>query len=169
MKKLVLVFALGMIAMSAVLISNEEGGGKRVPSVTIKDVDGNVVKTSEVSNDGKPIIISFWATWCKPCMQELNTINEVYEDWQDETGVKLVAVSIDNERTKNLVKPYVNSQSWEYDVWLDVNGDLKRAMGVNMPPMTFLIDGKGNIVYTHSGFVPGDEEELYDHILELVK
>lgn len=170
MKKTILVVALGIITLVSSFTVNEEVNGKKVPSVkNIKDVEGNSINTSEVSNDGKPIVISFWATWCKPCKLELSTINEVYEDWQEETGVKLVAVSIDNERTKNMVKPYINAESWEYDIWMDVNGDLKRAMGVNNVPHTFLLDGNGNIVYSHSGFVPGDEEELYDHILELVK
>ncbi len=169
MKKTLLLVTFGIFALIYSFTSNDEVSGKKIPSVNIIDVDGNSINTSEVSNNGKPIIISFWATWCKPCKLELSTINEVYEDWQEETGVKLVAVSIDNERTKNMVKPYINAESWEYDVWMDTNGDLKRAMGVNNVPHTFLIDGNGNIVYSHSGFVPGDEEDLYDHVLELIK
>ena len=169
MKKTLLIFAIGALALNFSFTSSDEEAGKKLPAVTIKDVDGNSIKTNEVSNDGNPIIISFWATWCKPCKLELSTINDLYEDWQEETGVKLVAVSVDNERTKNMVKPYVNAESWEYDVWMDTNADFKRAMGVNNVPHTFLLDGNGNIVYSHSGFVPGDEEDLYDHVLELTK
>jgi len=149
--------------------SDTDGEGKKVPSVMIKDVEGNAINTGEITNDGKPIVISFWATWCKPCKLELNTIHELYPDWQEETGVKLIAVSIDNERTKNMVKPYVNSAAWDYDIWMDVNADFKRALGVNNVPHTFLVDKDGKIVHSHSGFVPGDEEALYEHILELVK
>ncbi len=170
MKKTILFLtAIALVASFSFMTNDQEGTGKKMPAVTIKDVDGNSINVAELSNDGKPIVISFWATWCKPCKLELSTINDIYEDWQEETGVKLVAVSVDDERTKNMVKPYVNSEAWDYEVLMDVNGDLKRAMGVNNVPHTFLLDGKGNIVYTHSGFVLGDEEELYEHILSLVK
>jgi peroxiredoxin len=140
-----------------------------MPSVNLVDLDGNQINSADLSNDGNPIIVSFWATWCKPCRLELNTIADDYEDLQEETGVKLVAVSIDDERNKSKVRPVVDASGWEYDIWLDSNSDLKRAMGVNYPPQTFLIDGNGTIVYSHVGFVPGDENELYDAIDNLTK
>ena len=133
-------------------------------NVTLKTLDGQSVQTSTIQNDGKPIIISFWATWCKPCHVELNTINEVYEEWQNETGVKLVAVSIDDARSANKVKPDVAGMGWEYEIYLDQNQDFKRAMNVVNPPHTFVINGKGEIVYQHAAFVPGDEEELYEDV-----
>lgn len=135
-----------------------------IPSVEVQDLKGNTVNTSEFTNEGNPIIISFWATWCSPCKRELNTIAEVYPDWQEETGVKLIAVSIDDARSRARVLPYVNGSAWDYEVYLDVNQDFKRAMGVNNVPHTFLLDGKGNIVYQHNNFSPGDEYELYDKI-----
>ena len=159
--------ALGLSFVQKAKVDETEG--KQVPSVSIKDIDGKTINTGELSNDGKPIIISFWATWCKPCKLELNTISEVYPDWQDETGVKLIAVSIDDERTKNMVKPYINAVGWDFDVLMDVNGDFKRALGVNNVPHTFLVNKDMKIVYSHSGFVPGDEDLLYEHIEELVK
>ncbi len=137
---------------------------KKVPSIKLKTIDGKVVDISKIDNNGKPIVISFWATWCKPCKAELNTIAEEYEDWVEETGVKLIAVSIDNARSTGRVEPYINGQGWEYLVLLDPNGELKRAMNVNNVPHTFLIDGKGNIVWNHNNYSAGDEEELYEQI-----
>ncbi len=137
---------------------------KKVPSIKLKTIDGKVVDISKIDNNGKPIVISFWATWCKPCKAELNTIAEEYEDWVEETGVKLIAVSIDNARSTGRVEPYINGQGWEYLVLLDPNGELKRAMNVNNVPHTFLIDGEGNIVWNHNNYSAGDEEELYEQI-----
>lgn len=138
-------------------------------NVVVKDMEGKTVDISTLSNDGKPMIISFWATWCKPCKEELNTIAEEYEDWVEETGVKLVAVSIDDARSTARVEPYVNQQGWEYQVLLDPNGDFKRALNVNNVPHTFLLDGSGKIVWNHNNYAMGDEEELHEELLKIAK
>lgn len=138
-----------------------------IPQVTIKTLDGKNFNTSEITNDGKPIIISFWALWCKPCHKELDAFNENYEDWHDETGVKIYAVSIDDSRSTARVMPMVNGKSWEFEVLLDPNSDLKRAMNVNMIPHTFLLDGNGKIVAQHTSYFEGAEYELYEKVKEI--
>ncbi len=141
---------------------------KKVPAIKIKDLKGNVVDASTFENDGKPIIISFWATWCKPCVRELNAINDQYADWVDETGVKLIAISIDDSRLSSKVRPFVSSQGWEYDVYLDENSELRRSLNVNNIPHTFLLNGKGEIVWEHNGYFPGDEDHLYEMVEKLI-
>lgn len=140
-----------------------------LPAVTLKDINGKTVQTDKLSNDGKPFIISFFATWCKPCNRELSAISEVYADWQDETGVKLIAVSIDQAQNINKVKPLVDSNGWEYDVLLDPNSDFKRALGIQMIPYVIIVDGMGNIVYKHNGYTDGAEKELIEKVRELIK
>jgi len=138
-----------------------------LPAVTLKDLDGKDVNTADLSNDGKPMLICFWATWCSPCKKELNTYADYYEEWQTETGLKIYAVTIDDQRTVNSVKPYVNSVSWEYEILSDVNKTFSQAMGVNSPPHTFLLNGKGEIVWQHVGYTPGDEDEVHEQLLKL--
>ena len=140
-----------------------------LPSVLLKDVNGNTVNTAELSNDGKPMVISFWATWCKPCKRELKAISEVYPDWQDETGVKLVAVSIDEAQNAAKVKPLVDGMNWEYEVLLEPNGEFKRQMGVSDVPHAFIVDGQGNVVWSHKGYVDGGEEEIIEELRKLAK
>lgn len=148
-------------------LSFSTGVFAQIPEAQVKNTDGTQMNTSEISNDGKPMIISFWATWCKPCVRELTAISEVYEDWQEETGVKLIAVSIDDARNMTKVLPFINSKGWEFDILLDPNQEFKRAMNVNNVPHTFLIDGNGNIVYQHNSYAEGDEDDLYEMILDL--
>tara|TARA_Y100001968_G_scaffold333341_1_gene395606 strand:- start:1762 stop:2241 length:480 start_codon:yes stop_codon:yes gene_type:complete len=141
----------------------------QIPSVDIKDLNGQVVNTAKFDNGKNPIIISFWATWCKPCKQELENIHELYEDWQAETNVKLIAISIDDSRNTSKIKPLINSKGWEYEVYQDSNREFATKMGVNPIPHTFLLDGDKKIVWDHVTYSDGDEEELYEKVLEIIK
>ncbi len=169
MKKLFLLLLFGSftLAVSAQEPTVETSlSQKKVPAVKLVDMSGKAVNTSELTTNG-PVIISFWATWCAPCKKELNTIHEVYEEWVEETGVTLVAIAIDDEKTKSQVPVYVNGKAWDYTVLMDPNWDFKRAMGVNNVPHTFLVDKNGVIVYSHNNYAPGDEEKLYQELLKL--
>ena len=159
-KKTVFIMLLALVAITV---------HAQLPSVSLKTMDGKTVNTSELSNDGKPFIIDFFATWCKPCNRELDAIAEVYEDWQKETGVKIIAVSIDQGQNINKVKPLVANHGWDYEVLLDPNGDFKRALGIQMIPYVLIVDGQGNIVYKHNGYTDGAETELIEKVRELVK
>lgn len=162
MKNLFLLLLLGLLSLN---ISAQES---TLPKVMLKTLDGQSFNTSSISNDGKPIIISFWALWCKPCQKELDAFNESYEEWQKETGVKIYAVSIDDSRSTARVAPLVKGKGWEFEVLLDPNGDFKRAMNVNMIPHTFLLDGSGKIISQHTSYFEGAELELYEKVKKLV-
>jgi peroxiredoxin len=138
-----------------------------LPAVPLKDLNGMPVNTATLSNNGKPMIISFWATWCKPCIRELKAIHELYPDWKQETGVRIIIISIDDAQNAQKVRPLVDGYGWEYDVLLDPNGDFKRAMNVQSVPHVFVLDGKGNIIHNHCGYTDGAEDELYELLLKL--
>ncbi len=142
---------------------------ERLPKVMIKDIEGRTVQTDTLSNNGYPIIISFFATWCKPCNRELSSIDEVYDEWQQKTGVRLIAVSIDQAQNINKVKPLVDQKGWRYDVLLDPNGDFRRSLGIQSVPYTILLDGQGKIIYKHNGYTDGAEVELYKKVNEAVR
>lgn len=159
MKKILTI--IFMMAMTSVAMA-------QVPKFTLQDINGNSVQTDTLGCNGTPVIIDFFATWCKPCNRELTAIADVYEDWQKETGVKLVAVSIDQAQNIHKVKPLVEENAWPYEtVLLDPNSDLKKALGIQMIPFVLIVDGKGNIVYKHNGYTDGAEEELIEKIREI--
>ena len=144
-------------------------GQKQMPSVEIKTLDGKTVNIQDYANNGKITVLSFWATWCSPCKKELDAIADLYEEWQDEYDMELVAVTIDTQRALAKVNPMVASKGWEYIILSDVNQNLMNALNFQTVPQTYLIDQNGNIVYTHSGYVPGDEYELEDKIKALTE
>ena len=157
--------ALAFLLLSSFMSDN----GRKLPAIDMKSLDGKTVNSSAFANDGKPIIICFWATWCGPCKNELNAIADVYDDWKKETGVKLIAISIDDSKSAPKVVSYVNGKAWEYECYLDVNADFKRAMNVNNPPHTFILDGSGNIVWQHLAYKEGDESQYIDVVKKIVK
>ncbi|MDR1848186.1 MAG: TlpA family protein disulfide reductase [Bacteroidales bacterium] len=157
------------LLLTGILIAlNVSAQDAKLPAVSVKTLTGKSISAADFSNDGKPFVICFWATWCKPCLTELNTMAEYYEEWQNETGVKIYAVSIDDIRTSKKVLPLVKSSEWDYEVILDENSELKRAMGVNNPPHTFLCNGKGEIVWQHASYALGDEQNLINVIRKLI-
>ena len=165
MKKLItLITILAVFVLSA---SSQETT-KTVPSVDIKTLSGESFNTSDISNDG-PIFLSFWATWCKPCIKELIAIDENYVDWQDETGLKVYAVSIDDSKSMNRVAPFVNGRAWEFEILMDSNSEFKKAMNVINVPHSFILDKNGKIVWQHTSYAPGDEIEIYEIIKKLAE
>lgn len=162
MKRIILTIAVA--CLSVVTFAQN----RALPKVELKTMENTTTSTEAFDNDGQPIVISFWATWCKPCVKELSTIAEEYEDWQEETGVKIIAVSIDDTRNMAKVKPKVNAEMWEYEIYCDPNRDFARAMGVSSVPHTFLLNADKEIVWQHKGYVDGDEIELYEQIEKLV-
>lgn len=170
MKKLILIVFTLMVCFS--INAQEEASGKhlaKLPAIDIQTLDGKIFNTKDIQNDGKPIIISLWATWCRPCVAELTAIADEYEDWVEETGVKLYAIAIDDAKTSARVAPFINGKGWEYTVLLDVNSDFKRAMNVNDVPFLCILNGNGEIVWQHTSYAPGSESEVYEIIKGLVK
>jgi peroxiredoxin len=162
MRKLILFL------MICIGITNVSAQYKTLPNITIKDLDGNSVNIQNIDNDSNPIILNFWATWCKPCKNELNNIDDLYEEWKKETNVKIIIVSVDDSRSSAKVKPYINSMGWTFEALSDPNRQLARQLNVVTVPHTFLINGEGKIVYEHKGYITGDEDELYEQ-LKLIK
>jgi peroxiredoxin len=137
------------------------------PSINIKTLDGKTINTSEFTTKGKITVVSFWATWCTPCKRELDVINEVYAEWAEKYNLQLLAITIDDARGLTKVPSIVKSKGWEFTVLADSKQELQQALNFQTIPQTFLLNEKGEIVYAHNGYNPGDEIELEHKIAEL--
>lgn len=152
-----------IIFLSFLLVSTTCFSQKIIPNINLTTLKGKSVSLeSQLSND-KITVLAFWATWCVPCINELDAISDVYEDWQEETSVDIIAIATDDSRTQKRIKPMVNGKGWEYQILLDKNQELKRALNITLIPHVIVLKGN-EILYRHTGYAPGAEDELYDII-----
>jgi len=140
----------------------------RIPDMQARDINGDLFSIGSLARDNKPLIILFWATWCKPCIEEMDNIAEIYYDWQDEVGFELVAVSIDDTRSSSVIRSFVYGKDWPFRVLLDTNQDIMRAMNVTVIPHYYLFDSNNKMVYKHTGYTPGNEFLMYNELKKLV-
>ncbi len=139
-----------------------------LPNVDAKTLDGQIVNLYETYGlSGKVTIISFWATWCKPCQAELDAISDLYPEWQENYGVELVAISIDDQRALAKVGPLVESKGWDYTILLGNESDMRNSFNFSTIPQTLVVGKNGQIAYVHNGYAPGDEEELGERVQAL--
>lgn len=158
-------FLAGIICLSFVAVA---GAQEKFPSVAIKTATGKPADFSSViaSAGDTAVIVSFWATWCVPCVTELDNINDQFSERQAARPFKLMAVSIDDSRTSQRVRSFVAGKGWLFDIYLDSNHDLKRAFNVNDVPHVVVIK-RNKVVYQHVGYIAGNEDELFAKIKEL--
>ncbi|NET30855.1 MAG: TlpA family protein disulfide reductase [Cyanothece sp. SIO1E1] len=158
---------LGCTLALLICLSTVAFAQTQLPSAEVKTLDGATINLQDFAQNGKPTIISLWATWCAPCKKELDAIAEVYEDWQADYGVEVVAISIDTRRQLAKVKPMVETKGWPFQILSDANNTLTNVLNYQTIPQTYLVDENGEIVYSHNGYLPGDEYELEDQLKAL--
>jgi len=155
------------IVVLSLMLTTSMFAQNAAPNLALKTLDGKTVNLEDYGNNGKLTVVSFWATWCSPCKKELDAIADLYPDWKDEYDVELIAVTIDTRRALAKVPGIVETKGWEYTVLSANEQEAQNALNFQTIPQTFIIDKDGKIVWNHSGYLPGDEEELEDEIAKL--
>lgn len=134
-----------------------------IGDVTLKTLNGKSIRTTDLAKNEQPKVIIVWASCCLPCLEELDAISDVYQEWQENTNIKLYAVSVDDARNVSKVKSLVHGKGWDFEILLDTNGDLKRAMGITILPTNYIVKNN-KILYSQLGYKPGSEDLLYEEI-----
>ena len=138
-----------------------------MPNVALKNLKGEIVTTNlDFQKKDVLYVYSFWATWCAPCVQELDAISDVYGDWKSKMNIEIIAVSVDDARTEKRVKPLVNGKGWEYTILFDTNQELKRSLSIANVPSIVVVKNN-EIVHIQNGHAAGGETEFFEKLKSL--
>jgi peroxiredoxin len=140
-------------------LSAQEVKSRKAPDFTLPDIEGRNYALYENLRPG-PTYISFWATWCKPCIEELKIIQKLYEKYR-EHGFKVVAINTEGPKAMAKIKSFVKSNGMTFTVLLDNDGEIfrRKFKGAAMP-FTVIADFDGDVIYSAVGFKPGDEVKI---------
>ena len=141
--------------------------GRKAPNFKLENIDGKYLELSKEIGSGQVYLISFWATWCKPCVEELTQYKTIYKEYESK-GVKIFAISTDNEKTAAKVRPMVKSKGFPFTILLDPNSEVARKYYVPSVPYVVILDKLGNIAYSHLGYMKGDEIKVREKLDELL-
>ena len=166
MKKLQLVILILIISFPIIAQSEGDITGRKAPNFKLSNLDGKYFELNQETGNG-PVLLSFWATWCKPCLEEMAEYNKIYEQYKGQ-GFSLLAISTDTEKSVAKVKPYIKSKDYKFNVLLDTNSETARKYYAQQMPYTVMIDKNGNIVYSHLGYMKGDEKKIEKLVVELL-
>lgn len=167
MKLLSLTILLFFLSLPLLAQNEEDLAGRKAPNFKLVNLNGKYVELDKETGNG-PILLSFWATWCKPCLEEMVEFNKIYEQYKNK-GFNLLAISTDTEKSVAKVKPYIKSKGYDFPVLFDTNSEVARKYYAQQMPYTVLIDKSGNIIYTHLGYMKGDEIKLEKLIADLLE
>ena len=164
MEKKGFILNISLPSLIMMLLSVSVQSQTVLPSVELKGIDNSKYILSEIAENNLPTVVIFWATWCKPCIDELDNISDYYDEWKTGSEFNLLAVCIDDTRSSSAVRSFVLGRQWPFTVLIDNNQEVKRAMNVTDIPH-YLIFGKNKkLISRHSGYLPGDEDLLFEKI-----
>ncbi|MCF7913054.1 MAG: TlpA family protein disulfide reductase [Candidatus Cloacimonetes bacterium] len=139
---------------------------KKMPDFTLENAAGNDVSLYGTLNDSTVVIVDFWATWCGPCRQELPHLDSLHIKYPN---VEVLAITTDSRRTMEKARKFIKDKGYSFTTLMDPGREVQKLLEVEAIPVTFIIAPDGNIHYRHTGYKAGDEIELENQLIELLK
>lgn len=148
------------------LFGKDDGTGSTIPDLKVQLLDGEKTSIHALLEDG-PLLIDFWATWCKPCKKVMKHLDRYHEAY-GEHGFKVLMVNQDTPRSLGKVKSYIRSQKYTFHVGLDPNQKIAKKLNGLLMPTLILVDKDGTIMWRHQGYMPGEEVEIEHQIRSIL-
>jgi len=150
-----------------VLFATDNVVGTTIPDLKLNLLDGEQTSIHELLKDG-PVMIDFWATWCKPCKKVMRYLDQYHQEYSEQ-GFKVLMINQDTPRSMGKVKSYIRSQKHEFIVALDPNQQIAKKLNGQVMPTLILVDQDGSIKWRHQGYIPGEEVEIERQIKLLIQ
>ena len=166
-QKLIILIVLLISSLGFTQIAEIEQQGRIAPNFELEDINGDIFELNEIKGKGL-IIISFFASICKSCRDQTEAFSKIYNKYKEE-GLVLIAISMNDQKTVAKVKPYIRSKGYNFPVLYDTNNDAARIYYALAIPYSVIIDKGGRVVYTHLGYMKGDEIEVDNKIKQLLR
>ena len=168
MKQLLIVpIVFSMIITSLAQIDNHSNSNRTAPNFKLENLDSEIIELKSFVGTG-PILVCFWSSCCRSAVTQLESFSFLFEKYSDD-DLMLLAIATDDEKTVAKVKPYAKSKKYKFPVLYDTDNETARVYYAFDIPYSVLIDREGKIIYTHLGYMKGDEIELERLIIELLQ
>jgi len=160
---IILLFVF-MSGYSIMYIQTQHGKANSVLEVGMKAPDFSLYTTDETkyqlsSLKGKIVVLNFWTTWCPPCKEELQEIEEFFKEVKSDKDILVLGLNLTaEEESKNTVKQFVKTHRLSYPILLDTYNEVRNRYNIMVIPTTFIVDKKGRIVQKIVG--PITKEQL---------
>ncbi len=162
MKKILLLLITIIFFLNA-----QETNLPKLPDLRLEMLDGKNTTLYSTLEKG-PVLIDFWATWCEPCKKEMVFLDKFQKEYSD-SGFTVLAINQDSPRSLSKVRSFVRSKRYSFLVVKDPNKQIAQKMNVQVLPTTFLVNSTGQVVWQHIGYLPGDERDMEQEILKIIK
>ena len=166
MKKKINIIVFYSLVASMFIFGQDNSTISKIPNIDIKLLNGKTTNIYKLLESG-PLLMDFWATWCKPCKQVMKHLNEFHNNYKDQ-GFQVLMINQDTPRSLGKVKAYINSKDYDFLVSTDPNQQIAKKLNGQIMPNLLLIKKDGTIQWRHQGYMPGEEKEIKQKIEELL-
>jgi peroxiredoxin len=157
-------YFLGLLLASVLCFSASAFAATAAPEFSLPGRSGQTVTLSAYRGD--VVMINFWASWCKPCRQELPLLEQMYQRYKN-LGFTLIGVNVDeDQKNADLI---LKNIPVSFPIAYDQQDKVSNKYGLEGMPNTVFVDRNGNIRHVHTGYTPGDEQGYDEQIRLLIR
>lgn len=158
-----LLFMTLVMTLALLASVSSAANAQQAPAFTLDSGNGEI-SLNQYQN--KIVYVDFWASWCVPCRDSFAFMNQMQKKYADK-GLQIIAINLDDQRSA--ANTFLSKYPAQFKIAYDPQGKTPAAYGVKVMPTSYLLDRKGNIIFTHRGFKQNQTDELEQRIAQALK